>query len=156
MCTLGGNPPSVHNRLWFPSACAIPTAIMRAHLGKDRFPARIVRFADADTVIILIELGWGSWVEKYVRLVNLDSWELDSADKAKARAARDQLDEQFGWTPCTFVPSTKGFDRWGRVRGSVLTTEGDLAKWVVDHRVSCWDGAEPLPEVGEPHEPCAV
>jgi hypothetical protein len=124
---------------------------MRAHLGKDRFPARIVRFADGDTVIVLIELGWGSWVEKYVRLVNLDSWELDSSDIDKARECRLRLDDRWGWQPAVFVPSTKGFDRWGRVRGSVLIEGGDLAAWIVSHGYGWWHGDAPCTHwPGEP------
>lgn len=118
---------------------------MRAHNGQDRYSGRIVRFADGDTVIVIIELGWGAWREFYVRLVNLDSWELDDDGRDSAIAARDLLDKEFSWKLCVLVPHTKGFDRYGRIRGTVLIPTGDLAKWIVDHQLGWWHGEESLP-----------
>jgi endonuclease YncB( thermonuclease family) len=116
---------------------------MRSHLGRDRFPGEIRRFADGDTVIVLIEVGWGVHVEKYVRLVNLDSWELDEEDAIKAVAARDILDCWWGRKPCVLIPSTRGFDRYGRIRGHVQVQGHDLAKWIVDNKLGWWHGDPP-------------
>lgn len=53
--------------------------------------ARIMRVADGDTVLVLIEGLWGTWSEKYVRLAGIESYELDGPDAAKVKAVKVEL-----------------------------------------------------------------
>lgn len=91
----------------------------------------IVRFADADTVIVLIKLAWGVWLEKHVRLTGIESWELDSSDYQLARDAVARLNTIFEMTPCILTPSNSSLDKYGRIRARVDSSHGDLADFIV-------------------------
>ena len=98
--------------------------------GSD-FAAKLVRFRDADTPIVDIDLGFGVMFRTPVRLVGLESWELDGPDRARALSARVTLDKMFGGEPCRLTPQTQSLDRYGRVRGRVEMSTGDLCTVIV-------------------------
>jgi endonuclease YncB( thermonuclease family) len=100
-------------------------------LGKGARPCRMIRFRDGDTAEILIELDFGVWLEMPVRLIGLESWELNSADRARAQLAAQNLTAAFSGRTMTLTPATLGLDKYGRIRAR-LTVEGrDLAMEIV-------------------------
>jgi endonuclease YncB( thermonuclease family) len=91
----------------------------------------MLRFRDGDTAEILIELDFGVWLEMPVRLIGLESWELNSADRARAQLAAKNLTAAFSGRTMTLTPATLGLDKYGRIRAR-LTVEGrDLATEIV-------------------------
>lgn len=95
---------------------------------------------DGDTVLVLIELRWGVWVEKAVRIKGIESYELCSPDEGRARACAAKLNKLFGWKDCVLVPSQEGLDRYGRIIGDVMVEGKSLAQSAVD-QLCAWYGA---------------
>lgn len=104
---------------------------MRTHLPRGTHEARIMRFADGDTVVCLVRCDFGVWVEKYVRLEGIESWELGGADDAKAVAAREELNRLLRGVDCLVHRSQRGHDLYGRIRGRITVGEADLAGEIV-------------------------
>jgi endonuclease YncB( thermonuclease family) len=94
--------------------------------------ATIIRFADANTVILDVHLGFGVSLRAYVRLRGIESWELSSSDRARAIAARDALDLRYANTPCTLLTTARGLDRYGRIRGDVMLNGELLTSKIVE------------------------
>ena len=89
--------------------------------------ARILRFADGDTVVLLIQGLFGVWTTHTLRLLGIESYELDGPDRAKAQGIRDTLNEQLGNRGCLVHLRSHALDRYGRLRGRVTVGESDLA-----------------------------
>ena len=70
---------------------------MRIFTPPNTHAARILRFADGDTAVLLIE-GLGNWSEKYVRLIGIESYKLDGPDRSKAQAIRLRVEPSFSKT----------------------------------------------------------
>ena len=98
------------------------------------YGARILRFADGDTVLLLIRVRFGLWAEKYVRLVGIESYELDGPDKARAVAIRNELDRLLEGRGCLVHLRSEALDRYGRLCGSITVGETDLAAELVAKR----------------------
>jgi endonuclease YncB( thermonuclease family) len=79
----------------------------------------------------LVELGWGVWLEKPVRLMRIDSWELSEDSRQLAMRAAARVTECFGMTKITIDPKQGGPDLHGRIRAEVTTTTGNLSDWLV-------------------------
>jgi hypothetical protein len=109
--------------------------IMKTALPKGSHRARIVRFADGDTFVALIKLAWGVWVERYVRIEKLESWELHGPDEANAINAARTLTTRFAWQEVILSCSNRRLDRYGRVVASVATQTGDLASQIIEMRL---------------------
>jgi hypothetical protein len=116
----------------------------------DGHNAYIVRFCDGDTAIALIELRWGVWIEKSVRLKGIESWELGSPDEGRARSAAAKLTKELGWTPATFVPSQEGTDCYGRLLGDLLINGESVAQHAVDQLCAWWGAPGTRPAHQEP------
>ena len=93
--------------------------------------ARILRFADADTVVVLVKLNLGVHVEKYLRLSGIESHELNGPQRGQALLIRDELNKALGGRDCLVHLLSNGHDRYGRQRGRVTVGELDLAAWLV-------------------------
>jgi endonuclease YncB( thermonuclease family) len=104
---------------------------MRVFTPPNTHRARIIRFADADTVLLLIEGLFGSWQEKYVRLKGIESWELNGPDSDKAIAARNELNRLLENRLCYVHLASHGRDLYDRLRGRVTVGESDLATELV-------------------------
>lgn len=104
---------------------------MKIQRPRGTHDTRILRFADGDTVVCLIRLEMGVWVEKYVRLEGLESWELGGPDDAKAVAAREALDREYKGRDVLLHRTRRGHDRYGRVRGRITVGEKDLALEII-------------------------
>src|SRR5580700_513557 len=94
--------------------------------------ARIMRFADADTAVVLIKGDFGVWVERYLRLKGIESYELDGPDRAKAQGIRTLLNEALGGRDCLVHLTSHGHDRYGRLRGQITVGEHDLAESLIE------------------------
>ena len=105
---------------------------MRTWYGHNCWPATFVRARDGDTVVLLVDLGFDTRREIAVRLVGIESWELDSPNKSRAENCAMVISAARGNQQCTFYPSTRGPDKYGRYRGRVQFSDGDLAKIIVD------------------------
>lgn len=105
---------------------------MRTFAGKGALQGQLRRFADGDTVFCLIELLWGVWTEKYVRLPGVESWELDGPDRAKAVHARDQLNQLYAGVSCQIIPAKWGLDPYGRVIAQVIIEHGNLGDQIIE------------------------
>jgi endonuclease YncB( thermonuclease family) len=103
---------------------------MQIDRPKGTHRARIVRFADADTAVLLIEGQWGIWVEKYVRLIGIESFELDGAHAETARGIRQLLNRDLAGDDCLIHLTSRGHDRYGRLRGRITLGDSDLAEWL--------------------------
>ena len=60
------------------------------------YPAELVRIVDGDTLDAEIDLGFGVYVKKRVRLFGIDTWESrtrDLVEKKKGLAAKARLKE---------------------------------------------------------------
>lgn len=94
---------------------------------------RILRWADGDTVIVLVRGTFGCWAETYLRLEGIESWELTGPHREKAVLARNALNEQTGGRDCLIHLRSHKHDRFGRLVGSITVGEQDMAKWIVEH-----------------------
>lgn len=104
---------------------------MRTHTPPHTHQARILRFADADTVVVLIEGMWGIWSERYLRLLNIEAHELDGPQAETAKAHRDELNRLLGNRTCLVHLTSHGHDKYGRLRGQITIGESDLATTLV-------------------------
>ena len=93
--------------------------------------ARILRFADGDTVVLLVKATFGIHVEKYVRLEGIESFELNGPDRARAESARATLDTAFADRICLLHVRSHRHDKYARLIGSVTVGETDLATEIV-------------------------
>lgn len=91
------------------------------------YSARIVRFADADTPVVLIEGSFNVWTQHYLRLIGIEAHELDGPHGDDARAIRDQLNQLLSDRGCLVHLKSHAHDRYGRLRGSITIGESDLA-----------------------------
>ena len=94
--------------------------------------ARIMRVADGDTVLVLIEGLWGTWSEKYVRLAGIESYELDGPDAAKVKAVKVELNSLLEGRNVLVHLQGNGTDRYGRLRGRITVGDSDLATLLVE------------------------
>lgn len=97
------------------------------------FQAHLLRFADADTVVLRISLGLDVSIERYVRLKGIESHELTGPHRAQALGLRDKLNELIADEPCLLHLTSQGRDRYGRLRGHVTIRDQDLARWLVEN-----------------------
>lgn len=108
---------------------------MQSRLPKGSHIARIVRFADGDTFVALIKLAWGVWVERYVRIEKLESWELHGPDEARALDAARRLTARYAWAEVVLSCSNRRLDRYGRVVATVATETGDLCTQIIESKL---------------------
>lgn len=93
--------------------------MMKINNASLNYPARILRFRDGDTAQITMNIGFGVHIERGFRFMDLESWELDGPEKQRALLAAKMLTERFAGVECTAWPATRGFDLYGRIRGSL-------------------------------------
>jgi endonuclease YncB( thermonuclease family) len=131
--------------------------VLRHDRHEKSWPARIVRFRDADTLIADVDLGFGVSITRPVRLVYIESWELDSADRGKALLARDALDKKYAGKLCRLQPTTSAADCYGRVRGRIMLGQENLADLIVrdGHAWHCDRNGNTLDNPVLKETPCA-
>jgi endonuclease YncB( thermonuclease family) len=118
------------------------------------FEAIIARFADGDTVLLDIELGFDITTRQRCRIVGIESWETDSPDRDRALAAAAALTQEWHGAKVLVTLSPRGRDRYNRARVSILTDAGDLASLLV-HSGRAWWSARPGHRDFKPHNAAA-
>ena len=104
---------------------------MRLQLSQTVHTGIILRFCDADTVKCILKVGLDCWREISVRLPGIESWEPNSADRAKVTAAVYRLNEAFAQKLCYVDVLRRSFDRNGRLLGRITIDDLDLAEHIV-------------------------
>lgn len=92
---------------------------MKIKISETVFDAWIVRAVDGDTLICLLPVAWGIWVEKSVRIAGIDSWELQGDHAQDARNTAAAIDAQYAMQPCTLDLVRSGTDAHGRLVANV-------------------------------------
>lgn len=91
---------------------------------------------DGDTIECLLDLGFGVFVLLAVRLTGLEAAEPSgsTAENAKADAAR--IMHRWREAECVVIPATRGLDCYGRLRGQIITNDGNLADWLISQKIA--------------------
>lgn len=129
--------PVVHRCLTCHYAVLYSKIVQLKH-APNLLDGRIVRWADGDTAIVLLRLGWGVWVEKYLRIEGIDSWELDGHDAARAQEVRATLDTLYGWRECKALLSLDGLDCYGRWVGTLYIDGKDIRDEITERGLAWW------------------
>lgn len=101
------------------------------HRKSEVLEARFVRACDGDTIIALISLGLGVWIEKRVRIACIESYEMNSPQKADAELARSWLDTFLMGHIISLHPAQGGADKYGRLRAHVFRGETSVAEALI-------------------------
>lgn len=99
---------------------------------KNTRPARIIRWRDGDTLVVLIPLGFGCYIEQSLRLEGIESWEPSGPTKPKAIAVRDALNTLTSGRDCLLHLRSERHDNHDRLHGQVTIGDQDLAALLVD------------------------
>lgn len=96
-------------------------------------PAKVLRVVDADTLILLLDLGWHITYEARCRLVGVNAPEMGTDEGKAARAFVMDLLSYAGGVPSDGVPTEVTFvshalDKYGRPLGQVLVTDQQGAR----------------------------
>lgn len=111
--------------------------------------AIFLRGVDGDTVLLLVKIQYGIWIERPVRIMRIDSWEFGTADDGRAHEAAARLTAAFAMKPCTLRTHPRGLDCYGRFRGDVQINGEDIANWLVAAGLAWWR-PHPAAEVKPP------
>ena len=57
------------------------------------YKAEIVRWIDADTVSIRLDLGFRMYTVQRLRVARIDAWEIRGVEKVKGKAAKARVEE---------------------------------------------------------------
>ena len=116
----------------------------------------ILRGVDGDTVLMLVRIQYGIWIERPVRIMRIDSWEFGTTDAPRAHEAAARITAAFAMKSATLRAHPRGLDCYGRFRGDVDINGTDLARWLVDSGLAWWRphsaGPPKLPVIQEPTE----
>lgn len=80
---------------------------------------------------VIVDLGLGTWRETAVRLVGIESHELDGPQGARARMIAEEVTERYQMRRCVVWPARRGLDCYGRLRARVIVCEKDLGETLV-------------------------
>lgn len=98
------------------------------------YNAVVVKVVDGDTIDCNIDLGFHTWVCKRVRLLGIDTPELNSTDQAQreaAKEAKEELIENLEGREIILETKLDRSDKYGRVLGAIyfeLEDAGDFEK----------------------------
>jgi len=87
------------------------------------YEAELVRVVDADTVDVIIDIGFSVFVKKRVRLYGIDAYESrtrDKEEKKKGLAAKARLIELLKKNGNHFILISHELGKYGRVLGEIL------------------------------------
>jgi len=117
-------------------------------MSAPRYPIRISRVLDGDTVQSTILMPWGlGLVDRFVRLLDYDAWEIhrrrggqviSDAEIAKGLVAKQALTDLCAKaTSASVERGPRDFDDFGRVLGRLFLTTPDgeinVAEWMTAH-----------------------
>ena len=87
------------------------------------YEAELVRVVDADTVDVIIDIGFSVFVKKRVRLYGIDAYESrtrDKEEKKKGLAAKARLIELLKKNGNHLILISHELGKYGRVLGEIL------------------------------------
>jgi len=93
--------------------------------------ARFLRARDGDTIEVLLNCGFGVWLETAIRIVEIESWELDGPDEKIVHAIAAAIDEALRGSILTIHPCQGGRDKYGRLRARVYRGETNIGDWLI-------------------------
>ena len=80
-----------------------------------RYNAKLVRVIDGDTIDAMIDLGFGVWIKRRIRLAGLDAPETRTRDKAeKKRGLEAKTRLETALKEKDFTLSSHGVGKYGR------------------------------------------
>lgn len=85
------------------------------------FKARLIRVVDADTLLVLVDQGFGIWTEQRLRLVGIDAPELSTF---KGREAKSWVERRLMKLPFIIVKTYKS-DKYDRYLADVFYLKGE-------------------------------
>ncbi|MAF25073.1 hypothetical protein CL634_05805 [bacterium] len=86
-----------------------------------KYKAKLIRVIDGDTIDVMVDLGFDTWVKKRVRLAHIDAYECRTRNKAhkkKGLAAKARLEEVLKEGE-EFTLTSLGVGKYGRCIGEV-------------------------------------
>lgn len=109
------------------------------------YPCLLERAVDGDTVDLAVDLGWKIALRVRVRLVDIDTPELNSKDpelRILAKVARDQVTVWCGQQSGLRLHSHK-LDKYGRSLGEVHGDRQTLTEYLLErHLAVSYDGGD--------------
>ena len=107
----------------------------------------ITRFRDGDTVNGFFSCGYCGGAQRgAVRLLKLESWELDGADRARALATASRLSDHFRGATGVLSAQSLRRDKYGRILADIYINGESVALFIVDHHLGWYGVGEPQPE----------
>jgi len=89
------------------------------------YGAKLLRVIDGDTLDVFVDLGFGVWIKRRVRLIGLDAYEArtrNKKEKAKGLLAKARLKEVLA-SEERFLLISHGVGKYGRCLGEILLTK---------------------------------
>ena len=96
------------------------------------YDIEIIRVIDGDTVDVMVDLGFSVWVEKRVRLFDIDAPETrtkDLEEKEKGKATKLRLQEMLNKDDATL--ESYGVDKYGRCLGTLYVKQDNLNELLI-------------------------
>lgn len=106
---------------------------MLTYRTRERLQCEIISFADGDTVKCRVHCPTcESSKVQYVRLKNIESFEVRSVDKLKAMAIAKKWTAELSGKRAELIVTQNSSDKYGRVVGDILVNGSHLTKLLVD------------------------
>lgn len=98
----------------------------------------ILHFADGDTVYVASQCDACQCYQNfYVRIKNIDSYELNSDQSAKAQEIAARYTEKYSGRMVELIPTQRNSDKYGRVVGDLLI-DGTLLSTILVENSDAW------------------
>ena len=111
------------------------------------FSFTITRFRDGDTVEGFLECRRCRSIQRgVVRLLKIESWELDSPDRPRAVATAKRLSDHFRGATGVLSAQSLRRDKYGRILADIYINGESVALFIVDHHLGWYGVGEPQPE----------
>jgi endonuclease YncB( thermonuclease family) len=89
--------------------------------SRERIPCTILSFADGDTVLVVTECPvCDTYKKQYVRLKNIESYEVRSTEKNKALAIAEKWTTIYAGKKAELITTQNSSDKYGRIVGDIV------------------------------------
>ena len=88
-----------------------------------QYRAKLIKIVDGDTIDAQIDLGFGIFVKKRIRLYGINAPETrtrDLEEKKQGKKAKKRLKEILNESNGEFLLNSKGFGKFGRCLGEIF------------------------------------
>jgi len=95
----------------------------------------VTKIVDGDTIDVLLDVGFESYIHKRIRFLGIDTWEVRGDERERGLVAKARLEEMLASATEIYVQTIMdGKGKYGRVLGWVwIKTENDFIG--VNHRL---------------------